>query len=313
MRKPGLGKGLDAILGGSVGAAGETAEPGARPASVPARPTKSTAAAEDAGKAGEPLLLDIERIRPGSGQPRRHFDENSLEELACSIREQGVVQPLVVTEVDGGYALVAGERRLRAASRAGLARVPVIVKRDVRPEELLELALVENLQREDLRPLEQARGYRRLLDEHGYKQEDIARRIGKSRTAVANTLRLLTLPREVCELIETGSLSEGHARALLGLRAAGQQIQLAGRIVRKALSVRAAEELVRAAQDGGKASPTKKGAGGQVATAVRAVEQNLTRTLGTKVHIRGTSARGRIEIEYYSQDQLNGLVERLGL
>ena len=307
MRKPGLGKGLDAILGG---AGGQAAEPMPRAAIAPT--TRSGAAAQ-AGQAGEPLLVDIERISPGGGQPRRHFDENSLEELASSIREQGIVQPLVVTEVEGGYALVAGERRLRAASRAGLARVPVIVKRDVRPEELVELALVENLQREDLRPLEQARGYRRLVDEHGYKQEDVARRIGKSRAAVANTLRLLTLPREVCDLIETGSLSEGHARALLGLRVAAQQIQLAGRIVRKALSVRAAEELVRAVQDGGQQSAAKKGPSGQVATAVRAVEQNLTRTLGTKVRIRGTGARGRIEIEYYSQDQLNGLVERLGL
>jgi ParB family chromosome partitioning protein len=264
----------------------------------------------DETETGAPLSVDIEKISPGRAQPRRHFDEDALAELADSIRANGILQPLLVTETHGRYELIAGERRLRAAARAGLATVPVIVRRDVDTDSLLEMALVENVQREDLTPIEQARGYQRLIDEHGYTQERLAQRVGKSRAAVTNALRLLKLPREVCELVDDGSLSEGHARALLGLRTAAQQIRLAGRIARKGWSVRQTEELVRRLQD---TAPSARPVSSPVATAMHAVEQSLGRALGTKVRLKGGAARGRIEIEFYSQDELDRLIERLAV
>ena len=172
MRKAGLGRGLDAILGTGSRAA-------------------ATQEVADESEDGAPLSVEIEKISPGRAQPRRHFDEDALAELADSIRATGILQPLLVTEAQGRYELIAGERRLRAAARAGLATVPVIVKRDVDTDALLEMALVENVQREDLTPIEQARGYQRLIDEHGYTQERLAQRVGKSRAAVTNALRLL--------------------------------------------------------------------------------------------------------------------------
>jgi len=292
VRKPALGRGLDAILGGS------------RPTPEPIETVVSTA------KAGAPLTVAIERILPGRAQPRRHFDEDALGELAESIRANGILQPLLVIERDGHYELIAGERRLRAATRAGLERVPVVVRNDVRDDQMVELALIENVQREDLTPVEQARGYQRLLDEHGYTQEQLAVRIGKSRAAVANSLRLLKLPREVVELVDKGSLSEGHARALLTLGTATQQIRAAGRVIREALSVRQTEDLVRRLQQmAGAQQPARPANAAD--TALRSVEQNLGRSLGTKVKIRGAAARGKIEIEFYSQDELNRLYDRL--
>jgi ParB family chromosome partitioning protein len=286
-----LGRGLDAILGAGSRAA-------------------ATQDVADEIETGAPLSVEIEKISPGRAQPRRHFDEDALAELADSIRANGILQPLLVTETHGRYELIAGERRLRAAARAGLATVPVIVKRDVDTDSLLEMALVENVQREDLTPIEQARGYQRLIDEHGYTQERLAQRVGKSRAAVTNALRLLKLPREVCELVDDGNLSEGHARALLGLRTAAQQIRIAGRIARKGWSVRQTEELVRRLQD--TAAPARP-VSSPVATAMHAVEQSLGRALGTKVRLKGGAARGRIEIEFYSQDELDRLIERLAV
>ena len=294
MRKPGLGRGLDAILGAT------------------ARATPASDTHVDVQPSGTPLLVEVERISPGRGQPRRHFDDAALAELADSIRANGVLQPLLVTENQGRYELIAGERRLRAATRAGLAKVPVIVRRDVSEEALLELALVENVQREDLTAIEQARGYQRLIDEHGYTQERLAQRVGKSRAAVANSLRLLKLPREVCDLVDDGKITEGHARALLGLRTAAQQIRVAGRIVRKGWSVRQTEDLVRRLQQVIARAPRDANPGtNPVATAIHAVEQNLGRALGTKVRIRGSATHGRIEIDFYSGEELQSLIERL--
>ncbi len=286
VKKPVLGKGLDAILGNAT-------EGQAKPA--------------DGGKEGQPLLVALEQVSAGRGQPRRRFDEEGLEELAASIRERGILQPLVVTRRNGGYELIAGERRLRAAARAGLERVPVIVRPDVTPGEEIELALIENLQREDLTPIETARGYRRLIEQHGLTQEQLAARVGKSRAAVANTLRLLALPEPVQQMLDEGVLSEGHARALLGLASASAQIKLAQRIVRGRLSVREAEELARA--QGAKpprGNKSRTGSDGQW----RALEERLTRALRTKVRIRGGS-RGRIEIAYHSTEELDALVARL--
>src|SRR5688572_14505272 len=270
MRQP-LGRGLDAILGGPQPAASDS-----RPM-VP----RSDATRPDGEQKGKPLLVPVERVMAGRGQPRRKFDEEPLEELAASIRENGILQPLVVVQNGTNYELVAGERRLRAAIRAGLDKVPVVL-RDPTPEgEMLELALVENLQREDLGTLERARAYERLLDTHGLTQEDVARKVGKSRVAVANTLRLLALPQPVLDSIDQGLLTEGHARALLALPTAARQIEAMQAVVRKTLSVRDTEQLVR---DWTEASaPGMKPVARAGKSAPGPLDTKLSRALGTKV------------------------------
>jgi len=294
VRKPVLGRGLDAILGSARGTAGAAAE---------------AVSAPEGGD--EALYVALEKISPGRGQPRRRFDDTALDELADSIKANGILQPLLVTEANGRFELIAGERRLRAAARAGLDRVPVIVRNDISTDQMVELALIENVQREDLTPLEQARGYQRLIDEHGYTQEQLALRIGKSRVAVTNSLRLLKLPREVCDLVDQGALSEGHARALLTLKTAAQQIRVGARVIKEHLSVRQTEDLVRRLQQdtGGRAVTSRVAP--PVESALRAAEQSIGRGLGTRVRIRGDEGRGRIEIEFYSPDELNRLIERL--
>lgn len=297
MRQP-LGRGLDAILGGPVAA------PTARPVSEPAAPAASATASEQKGK---PLLVPIERVLAGRGQPRRRFEEEPLDELAASIREKGILQPLVVVPTDGGYELIAGERRLRAAVRAGLEKVPVVLHEAATESEMLELALVENLQREDLGPIERARAYERLLETHGLSQEDVARKVGKSRAAVANTLRLLALPSPVLDAIEQGLVTEGHARALLALPTATRQIEAMQTVVRRALSVRETEQFVR---DLAEAAPQRPSARKERKPSTP-VEAGLSRALGTKVRVRGGAKKGRIEIEYYSQEELVRLIDLL--
>jgi ParB family transcriptional regulator, chromosome partitioning protein len=293
MRQP-LGRGLDAILGSGPVSQVRTAVP----QEPPAGETR-----------GKPLMVAIERVVAGRGQPRRRFDDEPLEELAASIREHGILQPLVVVATGGNYELIAGERRLRAAARAGLEQVPVVFRETSRDGEMLELALVENLQREDLGPLERARAYERLLEQHGLVQEDIARKVGKSRTAIANTLRLLGLPGPVLDAIEQNLLSEGHARALLALPTATRQIEAMQIVVRKSLSVRDTEQLVRDWTEEsvrGEAKSTKPATRGP-----GPVETRLSRVLGTKVRVRGGTKKGRIEIEYYSQEELMRLIDVL--
>lgn len=298
MRQP-LGRGLDAILGGAVPAT----EPRTAPAAVVAG---EVAKGEEKGKA---LLVPIERVVAGRGQPRRNFDEEHIEELAASIREKGILQPLVVVPSNGSYELIAGERRLRAAARAGLEKVPVVFRDAVSEGEMLELALVENLQREDLGPLERARAYERLLETHGLVQEEIAKKIGKSRVAVANTLRLLGLPQPVLDAMEKGLLSEGHARPLLALPTATRQIEAMQAVVRRGLSVRETEQMVRDSLEESGAS--KKGSPKRDKRAPGPVETSLSRVLGTKVRLRGGVKKGRIEIEYYSQEELTRLIDLL--
>jgi len=209
----------------------------------------------------------------------------------------------------GSYELIAGERRLRAAIRAGLDKVPVVIRDAATESEMLEMALVENLQREDLGPLERARAYERLLESHGLSQEDVARKVGKSRVAIANTLRLLGLPQPVLDAVEQGLLTEGHARPLLSLATATRQIEGMQAVVRRAMSVRDTEQLVRdwtqdsEANDRRPAKAAKKAPG--------PVEADLSRTLGTKVRLRGGAQKGRIEIEYYSQEELTRLIDLL--
>jgi ParB family chromosome partitioning protein len=255
-----------------------------------------------------PETLPISRVEPRGGQPRIQFDESALQELSESIAQHGVLQPITVRQLDSGYyQIVAGERRWRAARMAGLSEVPVrIVEADDRTAQ--ELALVENLQREDLNPMEEARGYRALMDDFGLTQESVSVSVGKSRPAVANALRLLSLQPEVAELLEKGALSSGHARALLPLEDKGLQLDAAKRIVEKGLSVRQTETLVTALQKN--AEPEKPSAQNAVDYA-SVMSAQLGETLGRRVHIVDGRKKGRIELEYYGADDREALLKAL--
>jgi len=248
-------------------------------------------------------MLPIRDIAPNPFQPRAHFDEAALAEMVESIRAQGVIQPLVVRRGENGFELVAGERRLRAARLAGLETVPVTI-RDLDDRQTLEIALVENLQREDLGALEEAAAYERLMREFGLTQEEIAGRVGKSRPAVANTLRLLQLPEPVLEEVRRGTLSPGHARSLLALGSGAEQISIAREAVRRGLSVRQLESRIRL-------RATLKPRRSTPNLHVNDVETQLSRSLGTRVRVVGSAKRGRILIEYYSAEELEQLITRL--
>src|SRR5215213_6053004 len=227
----------------------------------------------------EPTEVDLDSIVPGPMQPRTHFDEGSLEGLADSIRSQGIIQPLLVRRQGDRYELIAGERRWRAARLAGLAKVPVVVK-DVADKDLLEIALIENIQRENLNPIEEAQAYKRLIENVGLTQEALAVRVGRDRSYITNYLRLLKLPDDLQQLVVEGRLSTGHARTILGLSHVDQQRRIARQVIDGALSVRATEHLVRKAVDG---TPAKTASA--VDPNIRAAETKLRRALGTQVRI----------------------------
>ena len=278
LRKRGLGRGLGALIPG-----GSPQQERERPELEPER----TAA--------------IRSIVPNPFQPREVFDETAIDELAASIREKGLLQPLLVRPAPNGFQLIAGERRFRAAQRAGLDRVPITV-REVDDVEALELALIENLQRENLNPVEEARAYKRLSDEFDLSQEDIATRVSKSRSAVTNSLRLLQLPPSVIAQLESGELSAGHGRSLLALDSAQAQTAVAREAATRRLSVRDTEKMVRERR----LPPPDD-------IERRAVEADLARALGTRVHVRHRSdGSGRIIVEYFSLDELDGLLTRFG-
>ena len=283
-RRPGLGKGLDALIPGS-----------------------DSAPASGSGV----QYVPIEAIQPNPRQPRGHMDEEKLAELAQSIREHGVLQPLIVTQgaAPGQYLLIAGERRWRAAQRAGLQRVPVIV-REASDQQRLELALIENLQRDDLNPLETAEAYRQLHEEFGLSHEAIAQRVGKSRVAVSNALRLLKLPDEVKAALQAGRITEGHARALLGLPTAEAQVAALKRVLEQGLTVRQTEALVRRLL-GEKSSRRPRKAAPPPPAELRDLEERLQSRLGTKVRIRGGADQGTIVIHYYSAEELEALLSHL--
>jgi len=260
-----------------------------------------------ASPAGVESSVAVTEIVPNPDQPRRHFDEEALASLAESIRRHGLLQPLVVRRIAGRFELIAGERRLQAAKRANLESVPVIV-REARPEDRLELALIENLQRENLTPLEEAEAYRHLMDAYGLTQEEIAQRLGKSRPAITNTLRLLALPDAVKAQLEGGELSAGHARAVLSLEDAQEQVDFAREVVTRKLSKSATESLAAARSK----RPAKRTAASTASDVhVRALAEELTRDFGTRVRITRGARGGCIEIEYYSEAELDRLVERL--
>ena len=276
----GLGRGLNALLGDPV--------------------------LQDQGEGS--VSLPISQVEPGLNQPRKRFDPEALAELADSIREHGIIQPLTVRRLSSGYyQIIAGERRWRAAKQAGLDEVPaVIIEADDR--KVMEIGLIENLQREDLNPAEEARGYQVLMNEYGMTQDQVAQRMGKSRPAVTNALRLLNLPEDVLTLVEEGRLSAGHARALLGAPTPALQRQGARAVLDKGLSVRQTEALVKALQ---KEKKPKVRSEDMLAIYLADLEKNLGSQLGRKVHIQHRGKKGKLELEYYSEDDLETLLRLL--
>lgn len=276
--KKGLGRGLDALLGDYT------------------QPTPEGV-----------QQVDIRRIDTNAGQPRKDFDQEKLQELADSIRQHGVVQPILLRQKGERYVIVAGERRFRAARLAGLEKVPAIVK-DLDEAQVMEVALIENLQREDLNPIEEAAAIRFLMQQHDLTQEEVSKRLSKSRPAIANSLRLLTLPEPVQAYLRNGKLQAGHARALAGLQDPEAQAVLADKIVGEGLSVRAAESLAR---EQGQKPPRQKKEPPAADPDLAAAEASLREWLGTKVSIQGSGQRGRIIIEYYNAELLQGIYDLL--
>ena len=296
-KKKALGGGLDALLGDEIDISGDSGGPG-----------------------GEPVRrLPIDAVKPNPQQPRKKINPETLSELAESIRKQGVIQPLLVEErADGGYMIVAGERRWRACREAGLSEVPVIVRRFT-PEQKLEIALVENIQREDLTPMEEARAYHHLIEALGLSQQDAAERVGKKRSTVANSLRLLKLPETMRAAVDGGRLSAGHARALLSVVSPADQELLFSKITAESLSVRDAENAAASMNRGDKPGAVSGASGpGGVSRPGRAsgvprsedaemrdLEERFIAALGTRVNLRGDFSKGRIEISWFSRDDLD--------
>lgn len=265
--------------------------------------------AKTANVSRETNKVRISLIEPNSLQPRKNFDEEALNELADSIKKYGVLQPLLVKKTGQTYQIIAGERRWRAAKLAGLTEIPVIEK-DLADRETAEVALIENLQREDLNPVEEAMAYRDLIEEYGLKQEELAEKVSKNRTTITNSLRLLQLGDELLSRVSEGKLSAGHARALLSVEDAARRKQLADRVINLGLSVRETEKMAKNAKE----AKTEKQAAKKVPVDAysKEVAKQLTKSLGTKVSLKpGRDGAGKIEIEYYSTDGLNALLEKL--
>lgn len=286
--KKGLGKGLDSLITDKV--------------SKPVKPKSEHAA--------DAVMIDIKKVEPNREQPRKKFDEDALIELSESIKQFGVLQPLLCQERDDYYEIIAGERRWRAAKIAGIKEVPVIIKK-LSEQEIMEISLIENLQREDLNPIEEALAYKRLIDEFKLKQDEVAERVSKSRTAVTNAMRLLKLNEKVQQMVIDEMLTTGHARALLGIEDQDIQYVLAQQIFDQKLSVRDTEKLVKSMQNekkGKKKEPEKLDS--KLLAIYSDLEEQMKKIMGTKVLInRKNSNSGKIEIEYYSQDELDRIID----
>ena len=282
MTRKALGRGLDALI-----------------------PSEGTGSADEAAR--EDLReLSVDVIRANPWQPRSEASEEALGELVASIRENGVLQPVVVRRADQGYELVAGERRFVACKLAGLREVPVVI-RDVSDRQMVELALVENLQREDLNPIDEARAYKRLQDEFSLTQEEIAERVGKDRASVANQIRLLQLPHEIQDYVSRGTLSAGHGRALLAIEDPAKQLELGHAVASRGLSVRETERLTKR-----KTKARRKKGRGALPAELAALEENVREHLATRVAIKPSGRGGTIEIQYYSSEDLERILERIG-
>lgn len=291
-KKAGLGKGLDSLITNKVAT------------------TTETTAKKD-GKVIEGILMDIKKVEPNREQPRKNFDEDALIELSESIKQFGILQPLLVQDKKGYYEIIAGERRWRAAKLAGLKEVPVIIK-DLTDQEVVEISLIENIQRENLNPIEEAIAYKRLLTEFNLKQDEVAERVSKSRTAVTNSMRLLKLNEKVQQMVIDDMLSTGHARALLGIENQEKQYQTAQKIFDEKLSVRETEKLVKKIQQ--EKDDDKSNKGVKIDPKMEVIFSDLEETMktifGTKVAInQKDDKKGKIEIEYYSMDELDRIID----
>ena len=311
--KKALGKGLSALIPDSYKEqmAAESKEMPGATATLTAEPEAAVQAAVLPTKDSAFQLIPVSQIAPNADQPRKTFNVETIEELANSIREKGVLQPIIVKKKsDGAFELVCGERRFRAAMLCGLAEVPAIIK-DIANDDFLEWALIENIQREDLNPIEEAEAYQRLVEERRISQEEVAKRVGKNRVTVTNTLRLLRLPQEVKKYLAEGRLSAGHARALLGLLSPEHQRQMAKRIVEENLSVRQVEAIVNRSN----AHKRKAKSARHLSAEIVDLETRLTHFLGTqaKIYPRKNQKEGRIEIQYFSLDDLDCVLQKIGL
>ena len=332
-KQTGLGRGLDALFaeaapiiedtGEAKEAKSESAVPKKKPASGSAKKPantkkqtpKKTAAAADSD-ADRILYIDINNIKPNSAQPRKVFDEEKLGELADSIKANGVIQPLIVRKSSTGYELVAGERRWRASRKAGIKTVPCII-RDFDDKQNAIVSIIENMQREDLNPIEEALGLKAMTEKYGFTQEQVSTSLGRSRTYIANSIRLLKLPEEIQEYVSNGQMSAAHGRTIINIPDTAKQKEIADKIIKNDLSVRATEKLADKAKDELKPSRKKRAKKSeskeQIAKTaeIKAVEAELRTLIGTKVSINGDDKSGKIELEYYSIEELNRLIDTL--
>lgn len=296
--KKGLGKGLDSLIADKVST----------------KPTEKSLSQAKPGSehAADAVMMDITKVEPNRDQPRKKFDEDALLELGESIKQFGVLQPLLVQERDDYYEIIAGERRWRAAKLAGVKEVPVIIKK-LTEQEIMEISLIENIQREDLNPIEEALAYKRLLTEFNLKQDEVAERVSKSRTAVTNAMRLLKLNDKVQQMVIDEMLTTGHARALLGIEDQEKQYTIAQKIFDEKLSVRDTEKLVKNLQNEKKSKGEEKEKIDPKLEAIyRDLEEQMKGILGTKVCINAKdSKKGKLEIEYYSQDELDRIIDMI--
>ena len=294
--KKGLGKGLDSLIA---------------PKAEPKKASAGKAAGEKpvSEHAADAVMLDIAMVEPNRRQPRKKFDEDALNDLAESIKQFGVLQPLLVQERDDYYEIIAGERRWRAAKKAGIKEVPVIIKK-LTEQEIMEISLIENIQREDLNPIEEALAYKRLLTEFNLKQDEVADRVSKSRTTITNSMRLLKLNEKVQQMVIDDKLTTGHVRPLISIEDADTQIAIAEKIFDEKLSVRDAEKLVKNLQNEKKNKPEEKKLDPQLLAVYKDLEEQMKRILGTKVAINPKDEKkGKLEIEYFSQDELDRIID----
>jgi len=320
-KKAGLGRGLDALFADLAPVneedyLGEISEeeieiPAKKSGGKKTKTAKAASAKASADDEDRILYLDINDIKPNGDQPRKNFDEDKLKELADSIGTNGVIQPLIVRKSKNGYELVAGERRWRASRIAGLKKIPCIV-RNFDDKQNAIVAIIENMQREDLNPIEEALGLRSMTDKYGFTQEQISTSLGRSRTYIANSMRLLKLPDKIQEYVSSGQMSAAHGRTIINVPSEEKQLEIAEKIIRNDLSVRATEKLAEKVKDDLKPERKKRkkkdaGKSGEVL----AVEEELRKLTGTKVSIVDEGNKGRIELEYYSRDELNRLIDLL--
>ena len=290
-KKTGLGRGLNTLI-----------------PSAPVKDTESEKILKKEEQIKSEIMVPILKVEPNPNQPRRQFDEDSLQELADSVKQYGILQPLIVKKHDKFYEIIAGERRWRAAKLAGLKEVPVLI-RDYAENEIVEIALIENIQREDLNPIEEALAYKRLMEEFSLKQDQVAAKVSKSRAAITNSLRLLKLDQRVQNLLSEEMITTGHARALLAIEDPDQQYETAMKVFDEKLSVREIEKLVKQMSKKKKETPKEENKVQEFLFAN--IEESLTQALGSKVNIKNRNNKGKIEIEYYSKEELDRLVDML--